>query len=84
MEIIHVYIWFLNKTLMFLTCIDKPTKHASTHCLADRNSITINSTLKNRFAIYGKPKKIIADNESYFAQYAHRKLRYRTFSFNFK
>lgn len=62
-EIVHTDIWFLNKHNMFLTFIDKLTKHASIHPIADRNSITIVEVLKHRFATLGKPVKIVADNE---------------------
>lgn len=62
-EIIHIDIWFLNKKVYFLTCIDKLTKHVSIHYLQDRNSLTIVEKLQERLAILGKPCKIVADNE---------------------
>lgn len=62
-EVVHIDIWFLNKTLTFLTCIDKLTKHVSAHYLSDKNSITIAGKLRERFSIMGKPSKIVADNE---------------------
>lgn len=62
-EILHVDIWFLDKNTTFLTCIDKLTKHVSIHHLNDKNSITMAEKLRERFAILGKPCKIVADNE---------------------
>lgn len=62
-EIIHIDVWFLSKNMTFLTCIDKLTKHVSIHYLSDKNSLTIVEKLRERFAILGKPEKIIADNE---------------------
>lgn len=62
-DIIHIDVWFLNKVLTFLTCIDKLTKHVTIHHLSDKNSLTIVEKLRERFAIMGKPRKIIADNE---------------------
>lgn len=62
-EIVHIDVWFLNKNTTFLTCIDKLTKHVSIHYLTDKNSLTIVEMLRQRFAILGKPTKIVADNE---------------------
>lgn len=62
-EIVHIDIWFLNKQTTFLTCIDKLSKHVSVHYLTDKNSISIVEKLRKRFAILGKPNRIIADNE---------------------
>lgn len=38
-------------------------KHVSVHYLTDKNSISIVEKLRERFAILGKPNRIIADNE---------------------
>ena len=62
-EIIHIDIWFLNKNSMFLTFIDKLTKHVSIHAFTDRNAITIIDILKQRFSTLGKRYQIVADNE---------------------
>lgn len=62
-EIVHIDIWFLSRNITFLTIIDKLTKHVSIHYLNDKNSITITEKLRERFAVLGKPVKIIADNE---------------------
>ena len=62
-EIVQIDTWFLNKSNMFLTCIDKFTMHVSIHPITGRNSITIVEILKHRFAILGRPCKIVADNE---------------------
>lgn len=35
-EVIHIDVWFLNKTLTFLTCIDKLTKHVTLHYLTTK------------------------------------------------
>lgn len=61
-EIVHGDLFFCHKST-FLTIIDKFTKHLMTQKLNDRNSITIVELLRNRFAIFGKPKKIVLDNE---------------------
>lgn len=62
-DVIHIDIWFMDKRNTFLTCIDKLTKHVSVHYLPDKNSLTIVEKLRERFAIIGKPRKIVADNE---------------------
>lgn len=61
-EIIHGDLFFCHKQV-FLTIIDKFTKHLMAQKLNDRNSITIIELLRNRFSIFGKPKKIVLDNE---------------------
>lgn len=61
-EIIHGDIFYCYKQI-FLTIIDKFTKHLMVQKLNDRNAITIIEKLRNRFATLGRPKKLILDNE---------------------
>lgn len=61
-EILHGDLFFCYKQV-FLTLLDKFTKHLMVQRLNDRNAITIIQSLQNRFSIFGKPKKIVFDNE---------------------
>lgn len=61
-QILHADLFFCYKRT-FLTMIDKFTKHLMIQILNDRNAITIIELFRNRFAIFGKPKKIVLDNE---------------------
>ena len=61
-EIIHIDTYVM-KRYHFLTVIDKFTKFGAAYPLTDRNHITIIEQLEDHFTKFGKPKKIIADNE---------------------
>lgn len=61
-DIVHGDLFFCYKEV-FLTLLDKFSKHLMIQKLNDRNSITIIQHLRNRFAIFGKPKKMVFDNE---------------------
>lgn len=61
-EIVHGDIFFCYKEA-FLTIIDKFTKHLMIQRLEDRNAITIIEKLRNRFSVFGKPLKMVFDNE---------------------
>jgi hypothetical protein len=61
-EILHGDLFFCYKEV-YLTLVDKFSKHLMTQRCNDRNAITLIQLLKNRFSIFGKPKKIVFDNE---------------------
>lgn len=61
-EIVHIDTYVI-KGHHFLTIIDKFSKFGAAYPLSDRNNITIMEQLEDHFAKFGKPKKIIADNE---------------------
>lgn len=62
LAIVHADIYHCHKHI-FLTMIDKFTKHLFTQKLNDRNAITIIELFRNRFSVFGKPKKMVLDNE---------------------
>ncbi|XP_055383292.1 uncharacterized protein LOC129613316 [Condylostylus longicornis] len=49
--------------LTFLTTFDKFSKHLMVQHLPDRNALTIIDLFRTRFAILGKPNKLVLDNE---------------------
>lgn len=61
-QIIHMDI-YTNTRTTFLNFIDKFSKHAIVIHLEDRHNQTIIEKLRMYFAIKGKPKKIVCDNE---------------------
>lgn len=61
-EIVHGDLFYCHNKV-FLTTFDKFTKHLMASKLNDRNSITIIEALKIRFSLFGKPKKLVLDNE---------------------
>lgn len=61
-EIVHGDIFYCYGE-KFISLLDKFSKHLMVQRLNDRNSVTIIQNLRHRFSIFGKPKKIIFDNE---------------------
>lgn len=61
-EILHMDIYYFMKH-PFLTLIDKLTKKAYAYYLPNRNWTKKIETLEEHFSKFGKPTKIIADNE---------------------
>lgn len=66
-EILHIDIWIANRQTMYLTVIDKFTKHVTMHKLRSRSWIDLLGAMKERIASMGTPKKIIMDGEPGFA-----------------
>ena len=61
-EIIHLDIFHIEKKA-FLTIIDKLTKFAVGYVITDRNWRSKKAIIIEHFSKFGKPKKIISDNE---------------------
>lgn len=61
-EILHIDIYYFMKH-PFLTLVDKLTKKAYAYYLPNRNWVKKIETLEEHFSKFGKPYKIIADNE---------------------
>lgn len=61
-QIVHGDLFFCYKEV-FLTLIDKFSKHLMVQRLNDRNAVTIIQHIKYRFSLFGRPKKFIFDNE---------------------
>lgn len=65
-DILHIDIWIGNRQSMYLTVIDKFTKHVTMHKLRSRSWIDLLGAMKNRIATMGTPKKIVIDGEPGF------------------
>lgn len=61
-QIIHIDTYVV-KGYHFLTVIDKFSKFGAAYPLNDRNHTTLIEQLEDHIAKFGKPKKIVADNE---------------------
>lgn len=61
-QVLHVDVFHINRRA-FLTLIDKLTKKAFIYELPNINWITKRTKLVEHFSKFGKPKKLIADNE---------------------
>lgn len=57
-------IWFPERNKMYLTIIDKFSKHATIHNLENRNWIAILAAIKQRIQFLGKPNKLISDGDT--------------------
>lgn len=66
LEIIHMDIWFKCKGKPFLTFIDKFTKHAQVIPLKSRTWIDLKDGIMQYISSFGKPHKIITDQEKGF------------------
>lgn len=61
-DVIHLDIFHFKKQ-SFVTTIDKLTKFAAAYCITDRNWRAKKAIMMEQFAKFGKPNKIIMDNE---------------------
>lgn len=61
-DTIHLDIFHFKKQA-FVTIIDKLTKFAAAYCITDRNWRAKKTIMMEHFAKFGKPNKIIMDNE---------------------
>lgn len=66
-EILHIDIWYANINLMFVTMIDKFSKHVTVYEIRHRTWTSLLNSLKNRFANFGTPNKIVTDGETGFS-----------------
>lgn len=66
LDIAHMDIWFKSKGNPYLTIIDKFTKHAQIIPLKSRSWADLKNGVMQYFASFGKPKKIITDQEKGF------------------
>lgn len=63
-DIVHIDIWFPIRNIMYLTMIDKFSKHATIYKLENRTWISILNCLKRRIMDFGPMREIVFDNES--------------------
>lgn len=63
-DIIHIDIWFPSRNIMYVTMIDKFSKHATLYKIENRNWIAILDCLKRRIMDFGPMKEIVFDNDS--------------------
>lgn len=63
-HIIQMDIWYPKRNIMYLTMIDRFSKHATIYKLNDRTWISILKALKQRIANFGHMKKLISDGEN--------------------
>lgn len=61
-EIVHGDL-FISRKKVYLTTIDKFTKHLMAIQINDRNYVTLINAFQQRFSAFGKPEKIVLDNE---------------------
>lgn len=63
-DIVHIDIWYPFRNEMYLTMIDKLSKHATIYKLESITWISILSVLKRRIMDFGAMRKIVFDNET--------------------
>lgn len=61
---VHMDIWHPCRNVMYLTMIDKFSKHATIHKLGDRTWVSILKAIKERLIYLGKMKKLVSDGET--------------------
>lgn len=66
-QILHIDIWYANINLMYVTIIDKFTKHVTVHEIRHRTWLSLLNTLRHRFSSLGIPNRIITDGETGFS-----------------
>lgn len=64
LEICHVDIFYPKKLNPYLTIIDKFSRYAQAYKLETRNAVHIKQTFMRHFALFGKPKLLVSDQES--------------------